>query len=244
MKRIHVRRIGCTAVMAIVVGIGAATAEDPKDKDENTSEEDKAGAKVEFPVIGYLETRHYTVVIKAGPEGRPVYSVRSREGRMLTRDMPEAALQARLPKLYETLKGAIAGSAPDGKNGAFLDARLTPLPSTDSPVVRGVVRGGGGNNDLCATRRTCEGSARPRSAGFKFFSALLTVKLERIVRSGGRARGFGRGGLALRYGDGTVAGRTHGFCSRHFGPGGQFLATDGAVELEGHRGGLLFAPAG
>jgi hypothetical protein len=60
------------------------------------------------PVIGYLETKGRTIIIKAGPKG-PVYSVRTPEGKLLFEDLSADQLEAKAPELREFLKTAVAG---------------------------------------------------------------------------------------------------------------------------------------
>ena len=77
-----------------------------------------AKRKVEYPVIGYLEKRDRTIVIKAGPKG-PLYSVRTAEGKVLHENLSADQLRAQAPELSDFLKTAVAGTP-----GTKADARL------------------------------------------------------------------------------------------------------------------------
>ncbi len=76
-----------------------------------------ATGKPDFPVIGYLEKRGKIITIKAGPKG-PLYSVASREGKILFENLSPEQLRAQAPELSEFLKTAVAGKT---------DARVRPI---------------------------------------------------------------------------------------------------------------------
>jgi hypothetical protein len=77
-----------------------------------------AKAKPDYPVIGYLEKRGSTIVIKAGPKG-PLYSIRTASGKVLHENVSADQLRAQAPEFSEFLKTAVAGTP-----GAKADARL------------------------------------------------------------------------------------------------------------------------
>ncbi len=56
-----------------------------------------------LPVIIYLETRNEVVSIMSGYEG-PVYTVTTREGRIIGKNLSENELQVKLPNIYNFLK--------------------------------------------------------------------------------------------------------------------------------------------
>ena len=60
-----------------------------------------------LPVIVYLETRNEVVNIMSGYEG-PVYTVTTRDGRILGKYLSEQALQVKLPNIYHFLKTSYA----------------------------------------------------------------------------------------------------------------------------------------
>ena len=70
----------------------------------------KAEMSSEYPVIGSLETRKGRIVIMSGPDG-PLYSVVSKSGSVVSRELSEKELQAQHPEIYSHIKGAIAGRA-------------------------------------------------------------------------------------------------------------------------------------
>jgi hypothetical protein len=80
-------------------------------------------ATSDYPVIGYIEKRDRTITIKAGPRGT-LYSVATKDGKVLCKNLSEEQLRAEAPELHEFIKTAGAGSA--GKNGAAIDARVRP----------------------------------------------------------------------------------------------------------------------
>jgi hypothetical protein len=75
-------------------------------------------AAADFPVVGYIEKRDRSIMIKAGPKG-PVYSVKTADGKILFENLSQEQLSAKAPELGEFLKTAVAGTA-----GAKTDARL------------------------------------------------------------------------------------------------------------------------
>ena len=58
-------------------------------------------------VIVYLETRNEVVAIMSGYEG-PVYTVTTRDGRILGKYLSEQELQVKLPNIYHFLKTSYA----------------------------------------------------------------------------------------------------------------------------------------
>ncbi len=60
-----------------------------------------------LPVIVSLETRNEVVSIMSGYEG-PVYTVTTREGRIIGKNLSENELQVKLPNIYHFLKTSYA----------------------------------------------------------------------------------------------------------------------------------------
>jgi hypothetical protein len=52
--------------------------------------------------LGFLETRHHSIEIKAGDNG--TYTVRSKDGKVLARDISASQLQARFPELQHVVR--------------------------------------------------------------------------------------------------------------------------------------------
>lgn len=69
------------------------------------------GLDEDGPVIGFLETNRYFITILAGENGSSRYTVHTREGELLARAWTEGELMAKLPKVHEALKGALAADA-------------------------------------------------------------------------------------------------------------------------------------
>ena len=63
-----------------------------------------------YAVIGYLEKRDRVITIKAGPQG-PVYSIATREGKVLRENLSAKQLKAQAPELHELIKTGLAGDA-------------------------------------------------------------------------------------------------------------------------------------
>ncbi len=63
--------------------------------------------KDNFPVIVYLKTRNEIVSIMSGYEGA-VYTVTTKDGRILGRHLTEQELQVKLPNIYQFLKTSYA----------------------------------------------------------------------------------------------------------------------------------------
>lgn len=78
-------------------------------------------AAADLPVVGYIEKRDRTIIIKAGPKG-PVYTVKTAGGKVLYENLSREQLSAQAPELREFLKTAVAGSV--GKNGVVVDASI------------------------------------------------------------------------------------------------------------------------
>jgi len=65
-----------------------------------------------LPVVVYLETRNEVVSIMSGYEGA-VYTVTTKDGRILGKQLSEQELQVKLPNIYRFLKTSYA----DGEKG-------------------------------------------------------------------------------------------------------------------------------
>ena len=72
----------------------------------------------DYPVICYIEQRHHTITVKAGPKG-PLYSVRAADGKLLYENLSLGQLSAQAPEVGKFLKSAVVGAP-----GAKADARL------------------------------------------------------------------------------------------------------------------------
>ena len=74
----------------------------------------RTGQTTELRVIGYIEKRDRTITIKSGPKGR-VYSVRTRDGKVLCENLSEEQLRAQAPELRDFIKSAVAGLGNDAR---------------------------------------------------------------------------------------------------------------------------------
>jgi hypothetical protein len=59
------------------------------------------------PILSRLEMRDRTVVIESGKDGI-LYTVKTKDGKILDAKLNEAELQAKHPQIYETVQPAIA----------------------------------------------------------------------------------------------------------------------------------------
>lgn len=75
-----------------------------------------AKAAVDLPVIGYIEKRDRTIIIKAGPKG-PVYTVKAGNGKVLFENLSKEQLLTQAPELGEFLRTAVAGAPAPKANG-------------------------------------------------------------------------------------------------------------------------------
>jgi len=62
-----------------------------------------------LPIVGHLELRDKNITILAGPDG-PLYTVSSKDGKVLDRGLDAQEMQAKYPVLYEKLKTGTAGN--------------------------------------------------------------------------------------------------------------------------------------
>ena len=76
--------------------------------------------KESLPVIGYLEKRDRTITIRSGPKG-PVYSVATKDGKVLFENLSIEQLKAQAPELHDLIKTGVADSRVSGGKG---DARI------------------------------------------------------------------------------------------------------------------------
>ena len=63
------------------------------------------------PVIVHLQTRNAIVTVMAGSEGR-LYTIRTREGRVLGQHLSERELQVRVPDIHLLMKQSYAEEGP------------------------------------------------------------------------------------------------------------------------------------
>ena len=86
----------------------------------NTFQSEKVAVAADLPVIVHLEKRGQWITVKAGPKG-PVFTVTSKDGKMVHQNLTEKEMQAKAPELFQFYKTGMAGGAQ--KNGSWVDAR-------------------------------------------------------------------------------------------------------------------------
>ena len=60
-----------------------------------------------YPVVGYLEGRGKTIILKSGPNG-PLYSVKGEKGKLLFEDLTADQLRAQAPEIHQIVQSAVA----------------------------------------------------------------------------------------------------------------------------------------
>jgi len=100
------------AVVAVFVIAMAGCALSPEKRSAEQSGKQMAASATDghYAVIGYLEKRDRVITIKAGPQG-PVYSVATKDGKILHENLSAEQLKAQSPELHELIKTGVAGDA-------------------------------------------------------------------------------------------------------------------------------------
>jgi len=70
----------------------------------------KAEKRGPYTVIGYLEKRDRVITIKSSPHG-PVYSVATKDGKVLFENLSAEQLKAQALEIHELIKTGVAGDA-------------------------------------------------------------------------------------------------------------------------------------
>ncbi|HHY84585.1 MAG TPA: hypothetical protein GYA07_03485 [Verrucomicrobia bacterium] len=73
-----------------------------------------------YVVIGHLEKRDHLITVKSGPKG-PVYTVATKDGKVLMESASKEQLRAQAPELYQMITDAVALDA--RVNSAILNSR-------------------------------------------------------------------------------------------------------------------------
>jgi|ERR1041384_5256126 hypothetical protein len=101
----------------VLAGLATACSSHQEARKSTSSAPPKATAKVApeearttYPVIGFLAGRDDVITIKAGPQG-PLYSVTTKDGRVLYQDLSAEQLQAKAPDIFRIIKGSVANDA-------------------------------------------------------------------------------------------------------------------------------------
>jgi L-ascorbate metabolism protein UlaG (beta-lactamase superfamily) len=76
-----------------------------------------------LPVIGYLEGRDRVITIRSGPQS-PLYSVTTKEGKVVFENLSTEQLKAQAPEIYNEINSGLAGDASVGRT--FIDASCRP----------------------------------------------------------------------------------------------------------------------
>ncbi len=85
------RCVLATAALSLILAASAAPADDE-------------------PVVGYLAMRDHVLTLFSSPGGT-LYTVRTREGRILLSRATEFELAAQLPRIHKQIRSLIAGSS-------------------------------------------------------------------------------------------------------------------------------------
>ena len=89
-----------------------------------TAPDTKAPLPSDLRIVGYIEKRDRTIVIKASSKG-PFYTVKGPDGKVLFENVSAEQLRAQAPELHDFIKTAVAGA--DAKNRVKLDAGMSSL---------------------------------------------------------------------------------------------------------------------
>ena len=113
------------AVLIVALAVLATVALVAKtEQRETTAQQNKSSAQTEVPdqkavaasVLRHLETKDHFITIKAGT--RPLYTIKTKDGKVLAEDLPLEKLRAQYPDVYGIVDGAVAG------DGRIMDASL------------------------------------------------------------------------------------------------------------------------
>ena len=109
-------------VLALLVIATAGCISSPETRGAGRSRQQLAvSANGDHVVIGYLEKRGRVITIKAGPHGT-LYSVATKDGKVLFEDFSAEQLKAEAPEIHDLLETGIARS-PGGPRG-IVDASV------------------------------------------------------------------------------------------------------------------------
>ena len=86
--------------------------------------------KSDGPVIVHLATRDRVITISSGIDG-PVYTVKTRDGKILGEKLSADALHARFPEIEKFMDTTLAGQ--DEKSGRWIDASINTTPTPFTP---------------------------------------------------------------------------------------------------------------
>jgi hypothetical protein len=113
MKRVFL--VGSLFVVATVLTtLGTAPAQSHKTSDipgTKSTAQKKSGQTVPqgASVIGHLESKDRIITVSKGPKG-PLYTITTKDGKILATKIDEKSLQAKYPDLYHQVKTGIAGN--------------------------------------------------------------------------------------------------------------------------------------
>ena len=114
MKRVH--SLACVLAAFVVFIIMAFTALSQNQKNiESSKTSTTAHGKTEqsapngTSVIGHLERRDKIITITKGPKG-PLYTVKTKDGKIIAKKIDEKNLQAKYPDIYHQIKSGVAGN--------------------------------------------------------------------------------------------------------------------------------------
>ncbi len=105
------KRFTIAVVAVFVIAMDGCTLPPEKRRAEKSHEPKAVSATDDrYAVIGYLEKRDRVITIKAGPQG-PVYSVATKEGKVLHENLSAEQLKAQAPELHDLIKTGVVGDA-------------------------------------------------------------------------------------------------------------------------------------
>lgn len=79
-----------------------------------------------YPVIGHLEKRDKIITIRTGPDG-PLYTVETKDGKILAVNLPAEKLFAEFPELKNVLERGLAIDDATLRSGDMEDLKAEPI---------------------------------------------------------------------------------------------------------------------
>lgn len=112
MKRQLVVGLGLLGCVGLALADDVKQSPAPKAANSPAAVAASVGAKTtdSYPIIGYLEKRNYVITIKSSPHGT-IYSIATKDGRVLHENVSAEQLKARAPELYQAVKTGLANDA-------------------------------------------------------------------------------------------------------------------------------------
>jgi|WetSurMetagenome_2_1015567.scaffolds.fasta_scaffold694658_1 hypothetical protein len=100
---------GLYVLFGLVIGIGFMMSFSRAESQNDKPAISQSGEQNEGVVICYLQSRNNIVAISRGPEG-DVYTVKTKDGKIMAAKLNEADFQEKYPALYQQIKSSVAAN--------------------------------------------------------------------------------------------------------------------------------------